>query len=74
MRISLALGDQRFEYMLYDHIPHWDNPDEKNYKFQVTLPDINCQDCALVRRDGRDMMDRPRQSTSLIPRLLRSKS
>lgn len=36
--------------MIYDHIPHWDSDEySKFYKFQMNIPDINCQNCSLVR-------------------------
>jgi hypothetical protein len=50
MRVALAFGDQDFSWVLYDHVPHWDNSvSTKFYKFQVNLPNIDCTNCAIVR-------------------------
>ena len=47
-RIALAFGDSDFQYVLLDHIPHWDsNVSPKFYKFNINIPDVNCEKCAL---------------------------
>jgi hypothetical protein len=51
-RFALSVDNSDyFGYVLLDHVPHKDGPYDDNgykqYRLVITLPDINCQGCAL---------------------------
>lgn len=49
-RFALALGDENYDYVLLDHVPHNDesvSTELKPYRLNIEFPDIDCPNCSL---------------------------